>query len=81
METQEIKSKIKGIIGEMFETNPADVSDDKLFSQMSSYTSMRALEFLAKLETEFNIMVDPELLPKMVSVEKSTEVVEELLCG
>ncbi len=81
METIEIKSKIKEIIGEMFEVKPVDIRDDNPFNQMANYNSMRALEFLAKLETEFNILIDPDMLPKMVSVGKSTQVVEELLRG
>lgn len=81
METTEIKLKIKEIIGEMFEVKPMDVKEDKPFNQMANYNSMRALEFLAKLETAFNITIDPDMLPRMVSVEKSTQVVEELLRG
>jgi len=81
METQEIKSKINRVIGEMFEVNPAEVPEDKPFSQMANYNSMRALEFLAKLETEFNIIIDPDQLPKMLNVAKSAEVVKEILGG
>lgn len=79
METTQISSKIKEILAGMFEVNPADVPDDKPFKQMANYTSMRALEFLAKLEGEFNIVIDPDFLPKMTSVETSAQVVEELL--
>jgi acyl carrier protein len=78
METTEIKSKMKEIIAGMFEITPADVQEDKPFKQMANYTSMRALEFLAKLETEFNIIIDPDFLPKMTSVETSMQVVKEL---
>lgn len=81
MDTTEVKTKIKAIIGEMFEINPAEIQEDKQFSQMAQYNSMRALEFLAKLETEFNIMIDPDVLARMASVEKSTQVIEEILRG
>ena len=79
MDKNEIKVKIQGIIGEMFEVKPAEVPGEKPFKQMANYNSMRALEFLAKLETEFNITIDPDLLPKMTSVDSSTQVVEELV--
>ncbi len=79
MEKTDIQSKIKAIIAGMFEVNIADVPEDKPFKQMANYTSMRALEFLAKVETEFNITIDPDLLPKMTSVEASTKVVEDLV--
>lgn len=79
MENSEIQSKIKEIIAEMFEMAPADVQVEKSFKQMDNYNSMRALEFLAKLETEFNINIDPDLLPKMTSVGTSMQVVKEKL--
>ena len=81
METKQIQSKIKEIIAEMFEVKPEDVSGDKPFKQMANYTSMRALEFLAKLETEFNIIIDPDVLPQMTSVDASTKVVEGLVAA
>lgn len=76
METTAIKTKIKEVIGEMFEVKPENVQETKPFKQMANYNSMRALEFLAKLETEFNITIDPDQLPKMTSVETSTQVIE-----
>ena len=81
MESTAIKAKIKEVIGGMFEVKPEDVQESKSFKQMANYNSMRALEFLAKLETEFNIVIDPDQLPKMTSVETSTVVIEELLRG
>lgn len=81
MHNAEVKSKIKEIIAGMFEVSPEDIPEDTPFTQMAKYDSMRALEFLAKLETEFNVMIDPDLLPRMATVEKSTGVIEELLHG
>ncbi len=78
-ETTEIKSKIKNIIAGMFDLQPKDIQDTKPFPDMAKYDSMRALEFLAKLETEFNIVIDPDQLFNMTSVEKATEVVEKLI--
>lgn len=79
METIEINSKIKGIIAGMFDIQPADVVDTKPFREMSKYDSMRALEFLAKLENAFDVLIDPDQLPNMITVEKSTKVIEEHL--
>jgi acyl carrier protein len=57
----------------------ANVPDEKSFSEMAKYDSMRALEFLAKLETEFNVILDPDLLAKMRTVNMAAEVIEGLL--
>ncbi len=81
METTVITSKIKEIIAGMFDIQPGEVSDTKPFPQMAKYDSMRALEFLAKLENEFNVTIDPDQLVNMVTVEKSTKVIEEHLHG
>ena len=79
MESIGVKSKIKEVIGEMFEVNPADIPEDKPFMQMANYNSMRALEFLAKMEIAFDVTIDPEKLPNMTSVEKASQVMEEYL--
>lgn len=81
MEKTEIKDKVKIIIAGMFDINPEDVPEYKPFPEMAKYDSMRALEFLAKLETEFNIMIDPDYLYKMQTIEKSVEIIEEILRG
>jgi acyl carrier protein len=79
MQTSEIQSKIKGIIAGMFDLQPEDVSDSKSFTEMAKYDSMRALEFLSKLENEFNVMIDPDQLVNMATVDSSTQVIEGLL--
>jgi len=79
MESGEIKAKIKQVVGGMFDMEVEAVQDSKPFTQMAKYDSMRALEFLAKLENEFGVIIDPDLLQKMQTVEKSAEVIGELL--
>lgn len=79
METTEIKSKIKEIVAGMFDLKVSDITEDKPFNQMAKYDSMRALEFLAKLENEFNVIIDPDLLQKMLTVDKAADVMQELL--
>ena len=79
METTEVKSKIRGLIGGMFDINPGEIPDTKPFPEMAKYDSMRALEFLAKLENEFGVMIDPDLLQRMYTVDLSAQVIGELL--
>jgi acyl carrier protein len=79
METSEIKSKIRIIIAGMFDVKPEDIPDTKLFTELAKFDSMRALEFLAKLETEFNILIDPDKLYNMTTVDKTIQVVEGTL--
>jgi|HubBroStandDraft_1064217.scaffolds.fasta_scaffold722109_2 acyl carrier protein len=76
METSEIKSRIKGIVAGMFDVLPENISDEKSFTEMAKYDSMRALEFLAKLENEFNVIIDPDQLPHMGTVDKTTVVIQ-----
>jgi len=79
MEISMITSKIKDIIAGMFDIQPGEVSDTKPFPQMAKYDSMRALEFLAKLENEFDVMIDPDQLPNMITVEKTAQLIGGLL--
>ena len=79
METAEINSKIKLIVANMFDIKVEEISDAKPFTEMAKYDSMRALEFLAKLENEFEVTIDPDQLPNMYTIEKSAKVIEGLL--
>jgi acyl carrier protein len=79
METTEIKTKVLEIISGMFDLQPGNIPVDKPFPELAKYDSMRALELLAKLETEFSLTIDPDLLQQMYTVEKVTQVVEGLL--
>ena len=78
MEVNEIKARIRGIIAGMFDVKPEEVLDAKPFAEMAKYDSMRALEFLAKVETEFDLMIDPDLLQKMRTVDTTTQLVLDL---
>ena len=78
METVEIKTKVKEILAGMFDMKAEDIPDDKPFPDIAKYDSMRALELLAKLENEFTVMIDPDKLYQMFTVDKVAQVVEEL---
>jgi len=75
METSQIKTKIKEVIGGMFDLKLEDISDTKAFNQMAKYDSMRALELLAKLENEFEITIDPDQLVLMGTVDGVAQVI------
>jgi acyl carrier protein len=79
MQLTEIQSKIKGIIAGMFDLRPEDISGSKSFTEMAKYDSMRALEFLAKLENEFNVTIDPDVLVKMNTVEGAAGVIQGMI--
>jgi acyl carrier protein len=79
MQLTEIQSKIKGIIAGMFDLQPEEVSGTKAFTEMAKYDSMRALEFLSKLENEFNLTIDPDQLVNMSTVDLSAKMIEEQL--
>jgi len=79
LETTEMKTKVKQILCGMFDMNPEVIPDTKPFQEIAKYDSMRALEFLAKLEGEFNFTMDPDLLYQMSSVDSAVDVVRGLL--
>jgi acyl carrier protein len=76
MQTSEINLKIKEIVAGMFDVQAKDIQGTKPFPEMAKYDSMRALEFLAKLENEFGVTIDPDQLPNMTTVDKATQVIE-----
>ncbi|MFF8829440.1 acyl carrier protein [Streptomyces sp. NPDC015131] len=75
--TEERREAIKDIVCDILEIDPEDVTDSSLFKEDHDADSLRAIEILASLEKEFNVVINQTELGRMVNLDGVYEVVAE----
>ncbi len=65
----ERKALIKGIVSEILEIEPEDMSETSLFKEDHDADSLRSIEILASLEKAFSVQIAQESLAEMVNLE------------
>ncbi|MBH5335067.1 acyl carrier protein [Streptomyces pactum] len=73
-ERQEI---IKEIVTDILEIDPDEVTETSLFKEEHDADSLRAIEILAALEKEFDVVINQSQLARMVNLRGVYEVVSE----
>ncbi|KJY31173.1 MULTISPECIES: acyl carrier protein [Streptomyces] len=75
--TEERRETIKDIVCDILEIDPEDVTATSLFKEDHDADSLRAIEILASLEKEFNVVINQTELGRMVNLDGVYEVVAE----
>jgi acyl carrier protein len=71
------QQKIRDIVSEILEIEPAEMTETSLFKEDHEADSLLAIEILAALEREFRVTIDQAELPRMVNLTAVYEVVAE----
>ncbi|MBB5954063.1 acyl carrier protein [Saccharothrix tamanrassetensis] len=71
------KAKIKDIVSEILEIDPAEMTDTSLFKEDHDADSLGAIEILSALERTFGVEIDQAELTRMVNLEGVIAVVTE----
>jgi acyl carrier protein len=79
MTSSAIEEKIRGIVAEIAELVPENVTAQADFVKELGVDSMAALELMAALEDEFGIVIDPDSMPELSSLQSCTNLVKGLL--
>jgi acyl carrier protein len=74
---EERQAEIKGIVCEILEIEPDDLTETSLFAEEHTADSLRAIEILAALEKRFNIVIDQSELARMKNLFGVYEVVAD----
>ena len=74
---EERQETIKEIVTDILEIDPDDVTETSLFKEEHDADSLRAIEILAALEKEFNVVIPQAQLSRMINLEGVYEVVSE----
>ncbi len=73
----ERNAKIKSIVCEILEIDPAEMTGTSLFKDDHEADSMGAIEILSSLERELGVDIDQAELARMVNLNSVIEVVDE----
>ncbi|KUJ66220.1 polyketide-8 synthase acyl carrier protein [Streptomyces albus subsp. albus] len=74
---EERQETIKEIVTDILEIDPDEVTQTSLFKEEHDADSLRAIEILAALEKEFNVVINQSELGRMVNLTGVYEVVSE----
>ena len=71
--------KIKQIFCNVLGVSESDVNDNTSYNSFEAWDSLKHLEFIAKLEEEFNIDIEMDDVIAMESFKKIKEIMEKYL--
>ncbi|MFD8382221.1 acyl carrier protein [Streptomyces sp. NPDC059679] len=74
---EERQETIKEIVTDILEIDPDEVTETSLFKEEHDADSLRAIEILAALEKQFNVVIPQAQLSRMINLEGVYEVVSE----
>lgn len=72
MEPEEVKSRVKKVIAEVLEMDPAEIDDQANFANDLGASSLQSIRLVAGFEEEFNIEMDED---KSLQVQTVSEAV------
>jgi acyl carrier protein len=75
------RAKIKSIVCEILEIDPAEMTDTSLFKDDHDADSLGAIEILSALERDLGIEIEQEQLTSMVNLDGVVAVVEDALAA
>ncbi|MEU8827235.1 acyl carrier protein [Streptomyces sp. NPDC048636] len=74
---EEHRETIKEIVTDILEIDPDEVTETSLFKEEHDADSLRAIEILAALEKNFNVVINQSELSRMVNLRGVYEVVSD----
>ena len=77
MSIDERSFKIKEIVCRILELDEDEVTETSLFQEEHGADSLRAIEILASVEKEFNIVIDQDKLSQLVNLKGVYDVVAD----
>lgn len=78
---QDLEGEIKGIIAEIIEKDPAEITPEAKFFEDLGVDSMMALEILAAIEKKYKITIPEEKLAQLTTLNQTIAVAKEYLGG
>jgi|TARA_B100000315_G_scaffold162395_2_gene150838 acyl carrier protein len=74
-----LETEIRDIIAEIVELDSEEIQPDSNLVQDLGADSMSALELMASLENKYDLVIKPEFLPELNTLENTTKLIQELL--
>jgi acyl carrier protein len=76
---QDIENEVRGIIAQIIERDPNDITLEARFFEDLGVDSMMALEILVAIEKKYKIKIPEEKLPELRTLGKAVEIARQYL--
>jgi len=76
---QDLENEIRGMIAEIIEKEPGEITPDAKFYEDLGVDSMMALEILAAMEKKYKIAIPEEKLAQLTTLRETVSVAKEFL--
>ena len=75
----DVKMEIKEIVSDIIGINPENLDNNASFMDDLGLDSLKALEILAAIENKYSIVINPERLQEMTTLNNVIKITEEYL--
>ena len=79
LDVDAIRERIRPVVAEVAELEPEEIRPDDDFLQTLGINSMSLLEVIVEMEKSFGVVIKPERLPELTTLQRTAEVIHELL--
>ena len=76
-----VEKDVRALVAEVLETEPESIDAAASFVKDLGMDSMMALEILAGIEKKYRIAIPEDALPKFTSLNKTIEIVQEIMAN
>lgn len=76
---QDLENEIRGLIAQIAEKDPSEITPDAKFYEELGLDSMMALEILAAIEKKYKIAIPEEKMAQLRTLRETVEVAKEYL--
>jgi len=68
MNTQQVPSSLRNLLGDVFEIEPEEVTPELSVGTIENWDSFRHLQAILAIEGEYGVQFDPQRIPELTSV-------------
>ena len=73
--------QLKSVLADVFGCDPKEIPDDAELTALASWDSLHHLELMLALEDEFEVHIQAEEIPELVSLERISDYMRERCPG
>jgi len=74
----DIVKTVKSIMSEVFEINESQINSDSNSKNIESWDSLNHMNLIVSLEENYDVEIDEEDIPKLMSFQSIVEIIEKL---
>jgi acyl carrier protein len=76
-----MRERLKEVMADLFDCAPDDIPDDADPETLAGWDSLRQVELMLALETEFDVRIPTEAMLELVSLQRIDDYLRERVAG